>query len=187
MIFQSRPPDAGNGSLLQCIRNLLTRSRAIGYDERSKNIFDTLEGMGMARAIGRTDINAKARPKLSKVISTAMVYVLEGTPRRGRADEGRLVLWAEYPRGTAAELIIDLPAWGDEPEFFQSVKIGETALDALIDHITPPPVLPRGGRPVKYGRDAREKVQRMRGEGVSIRGIAAAMGCSTATVQKLLR
>ena len=141
----------------------------------------------MARYIERGDINATARPKLAAVIDKAMVYVLEGTPKRGRADDEQLTLWAEYPRRTAVELIVDLPAWGDEPEHYRAVKIGEAAVDALIEHITPPPVLPRGGRPVKYGADAREQVQRMRGEGVSIRGIAAAMGCSTATVQKLLK
>lgn len=141
----------------------------------------------MARTIERKDINCTARPKLAGVIDKAMVYLLNGTPKRGRADDGELVLWAEYPQGTAAELIIDLPVMGDEPEYYKSVKIGEAALDALIAHITPPPVLQKCGRPVKYGAEARETAHRLRGEGVSIRNIAKAMDCSTATVQKLLK
>lgn len=44
-----------------------------------------------------------------------------------------------------------------------------------------------GGRPVKYGRDAVEKVKSLRDKRLSIREIAKELGASTYTVQKLLR
>lgn len=141
----------------------------------------------MARAIERQDINATARPKLAAVIDKAMVYLLNGTPKRGRADVEQLTVWAEYGSSGAAEIIIDSPAACDEPEYFRAVRLDPAAVDVLTDHLTPLPVLPRGGRPVKYGREALADAQRMRGEGMSIRAIAAAMGCSPNTVQKLLK
>ena len=54
-----------------------------------------------------------------------------------------------------------------------------------------PPVMPgvkhKGGRPPKYGPDAVEIAKEMRANGETIRGIAAEMEASTATIQKLLR
>ena len=53
------------------------------------------------------------------------------------------------------------------------------------------PVMPgakhKGGRPPKYGPDAVEIAKEMRANGETIRGIAAEMKASTATIQKLLR
>lgn len=59
-----------------------------------------------------------------------------------------------------------------------------------------PPVMPGaeapvgkhpGGRPVEYGVEAAKQVQEWRQEGYSIRQIAKMGGCSTFTVQKLMR
>lgn len=54
-----------------------------------------------------------------------------------------------------------------------------------------PPVMPgakhKGGRPPQYGPDAVEIAKEMRANGETIRGIAAEMEASTATIQKLLR
>ena len=44
-----------------------------------------------------------------------------------------------------------------------------------------------GGRPVKYGQEAKERAKALRAENFSIRKIAAKMGASTFTVQKLLK
>ena len=44
-----------------------------------------------------------------------------------------------------------------------------------------------GGRPVKYGQEAKERAKAMRAENLSIRKIAAEMGASTFTVQRLLK
>ncbi len=44
-----------------------------------------------------------------------------------------------------------------------------------------------GGRPVKYGQEAKERAKALRAENLSIRKIAAEMGASTFTVQKLLK
>ena len=44
-----------------------------------------------------------------------------------------------------------------------------------------------GGRPVKYGHEAKEKAKPLRAENLSIRKIAAEMGASTFTVQRLLK
>ena len=54
-----------------------------------------------------------------------------------------------------------------------------------------PSVMPgakhKGGRPPKYGPDAVEIAKEMRANGETIRGIAAELEASTATIQKLLR
>lgn len=44
-----------------------------------------------------------------------------------------------------------------------------------------------GGRPRKYGHEAKERAKALRADGFSIRGIAAEMGASTFTIQKLLK
>ena len=44
-----------------------------------------------------------------------------------------------------------------------------------------------GGRPVKYGKEAKERAKALRAENFSIRKIATEMGASTFTVQKLLK
>ena len=44
-----------------------------------------------------------------------------------------------------------------------------------------------GGRPVKYGQEAKERAKALRAENLSIRKIAAEMGASTFTVQRLLK
>ena len=44
-----------------------------------------------------------------------------------------------------------------------------------------------GGRPVKYGQEAKERARALRAENLSIRKIAAEMGASTFTVQRLLK
>lgn len=44
-----------------------------------------------------------------------------------------------------------------------------------------------GGRPVKYGQEAKERAKALRAENFSIRKIATEMGASTFTVQRLLK
>lgn len=45
----------------------------------------------------------------------------------------------------------------------------------------------KGGRPTKYGEEERKKALSLRADGVSIRMIADMLGCSTYTVQRLLK
>lgn len=45
----------------------------------------------------------------------------------------------------------------------------------------------KGGRPVKYGDEAKARAKALRNDGFSIRNIAAQMDCSTFTVQRLLK
>ena len=44
-----------------------------------------------------------------------------------------------------------------------------------------------GGRPVKYGQEAKERAKALRTDGFSIRGIAKEMNASTYTIQRLLK
>lgn len=45
----------------------------------------------------------------------------------------------------------------------------------------------KGGRPVKYGDEAKARAKALRNDGFSIRNIADQMDCSTFTVQRLLK
>ena len=142
----------------------------------------------MARKIYREDINMKARPKLTKILSEATCYLLDGELARSkRNDFDKLTIWAEYI--SCSCLVVDIPAADGEAEIIHTIKVNQKGVQALADHLNPYKdiPMPQVGRPVVYGAAAQMKVKLMKKKGMSIRKIAAEIGASTYTVQKLLK
>ena len=143
----------------------------------------------MARLIDRKDINCKARPQLAAIMKTHMCYLLAGTlAKTKRQDQDGLTIWAE--RGGAGQIIIDEPALGDESEYIRVIRLDAGAVDTLAEHLAPPPpprVKLKDGRPVEYGLQAKLQARKLHDAGLSIRKIAAELGCSPRTVQRLLQ
>ena len=143
----------------------------------------------MARLIARKDINCKARPQLAAIMKTHMCYLLAGTlAKTKRQDQDGLTIWAE--RGGAGQIIIDEPAFGDESEHIRGIWLDAGAVDTLAEHLAPPPpprVKLKDGRPTEYGLQAKLQARKLHDAGLSIRKIAAELGCSPRTVQRLLQ
>lgn len=99
-----------------------------------------------------------------------------------RYQPGRVAIYAVYDR-----------IFREEEQFCYFYRDRAAFLDFLGAEQPVPPAAPvkirreSPGRPIVYGAESVAEVQRLRAEGESIRGIAATLGMSTATVQKLMR
>ncbi len=68
-------------------------------------------------------------------------------------------------------------------DYLELREVLRSAYDSCANNVNPF----GAGAPVKYGRDVREKVHKLRKEGRKISDIAAEVGCSRATVSRILK
>lgn len=109
-----------------------------------------------------------------------------------RADEIDVDLWELEAGGTGKRPLLLLARL----KFFTGAHeyrliLCQPGKDGALYSWECPGVMPgavnRGGRPREYGVEAAKYVQKWRQEGMSIRQIARKGGCSTFTVQRLLK
>lgn len=106
-----------------------------------------------------------------------------------RMMEKALLLLARYKPdrlGSFYKAILSTPGTGKD-------KDGNRKPDNVTTWLFDPAALPMqeapapGGRPVKYGDEAKARARALREEGFSIRNIAKEMQASTFTIQRLLK
>lgn len=145
-------------------------------------------------------INKSRRKKLVSFLRDFVRYEDEAgvditLPESPRSDTGDLMLVLRAPNryqpGQVAIYAVYDRIFREEENFCTFYRDRAALLDFL--GAEPAPAAPvkirreSTGRPVLYGEESAATVQRLRAEGESIRGIAAALGMSTATVQKLIK
>lgn len=118
----------------------------------------------------------EGRPALERELQRVeAVWRLPASTGDVRTMEKALLLLAKY-RPDLYKVIMSTPP--------------RNGTDKVTTWLFNPAVLPgrnAGGRPQKYGEDARERARSLRADGFSIRAIAKEMDCSTFTVQRLLK
>ena len=122
----------------------------------------------------------EGRPALERELQKVLeVWRLPASTGEVRTIEKTFLLLAKYKPdrlGSFYKVILSTPP-----------RAGVDKVTTWLFNADCLPVGNAGGRPLKYGEDARKRAQNLRPDGFSIRAIAREMDCSTCTVQRLLK